>query len=268
VYWFGGIPAFHADYLSFLRYGLPALISLWVYNFWISRARTLPYFAEVTDTVTAFAITAALVSAAVRPFGRPFKVTDKGGDRTRSKVRWRLALVFGFVAATSAAGIAWSFVSPYAASEVSPADLFNLLWASVAMIISFSAFLVCFERPRSDEQFAVEQHIDVQCGARTFACILDSMSLSSATLRDFPWQAILGTAGDVALLMSAVGRVAGRASLARDGAVSVALLPSAQQRRRLIVHLFASRIENVARTARLRPALSGVLRRAFRPGRS
>ncbi len=84
IYWFAGLPAFHADYLSFLRYGLPTLMALWGYNGWVSRSKTLPLFMEVTHTVTALAVTVTLMTALVRPFGRPFKVTDKGGDRSKT----------------------------------------------------------------------------------------------------------------------------------------------------------------------------------------
>jgi hypothetical protein len=37
----------------------------------------------------ALAITATLAAAAVKPFDCPFKVTEKGGDRTRMRVRGR-----------------------------------------------------------------------------------------------------------------------------------------------------------------------------------
>src|ERR1700682_6293363 len=82
IYWFAGMPAFETDYLSFLRYGVPALLGQIIYMAWISRSRTLPFFMEATHAVTAFAITATLISAVVKPFGRPFKITDKGGDRS------------------------------------------------------------------------------------------------------------------------------------------------------------------------------------------
>lgn len=265
IYWFGGIPAFHADYLSFLRYGMPALIFLWMYNFWISRSRTLPYFAEVTDAVTAFAISAALLSAAVRPFGRPFRVTDKGGDRSRSRVRWKLALFFGCVAASSAGGIAMSLLSPSAASEVSPDDLFNLLWAAVAMVISFSAILVCFERPRAREPFAVNQRAAVRWRDRVFGCVLQSASLSSATLTDLPDGAPVATGDEIEIQMPTIGRVIGRATPGPGPSLSVALRLSPAQQRQWIFYLAASAVGNVARIARIRPAIRGLLRRAFRP---
>ena len=41
IYWFAGLPAFAADYLSFLRYGVPALLGTIIYMGWISRGAHL-----------------------------------------------------------------------------------------------------------------------------------------------------------------------------------------------------------------------------------
>jgi cellulose synthase (UDP-forming) len=267
IYWFGGVPAFHADYLSFMRYGLPAVICLWAYNSWISRGRTLPFFAEVTDAIAAFAVTATLLSAAVRPFGRPFKVTDKGGDRSQSTVRWKLALMFACVGGASAASIAWSFVSPYAPDELSQADVFNLLWSAVAMIILFSAFLTCFERPRADPRFIVSEPIVLRCRERTFACTLEKASVSVASLSGVPAEAQLKAGDEVELSLPSVGSIRGKVKTDGDGPISVDLQPSSQERHRLIRYLFTSTVEHVARTARVRSAIRGLLRRAFRPER-
>src|ERR1700730_14977092 len=46
---------------------------------------------------------------------------------------------------------------PLLASEISSLDFFNLLWAGIAMLIAFIAFLVCFELPRGEALFAVDE---------------------------------------------------------------------------------------------------------------
>ena len=42
-------------------------------------------------------------------------------------------------------------------AEISSLDFFNLLWAGIAMLIAFIAFLVCFELPRGEALFAVDE---------------------------------------------------------------------------------------------------------------
>ena len=265
IYWFAGLPAFEAQYLAFLRYGLPMLFGVWIYSGWISGGRTLPLFMEVTHTVTALAITATLASAIVRPFGRPFKVTDKGGDRSQMRVHWKMAATFGGVALLSAGSILWAFVSPYAATEISPQDMFNLIWAGIAMVLTFVAMLICFERPRPepDERFPVNEPGRVRAAGMEAACTLCDLSISRARVRlgsELPGCA----AGAMAeLYVEPVGWIRGDI-VARNGrTINVTLDASPAQRRALIVRLFTSRHDTVARTVRLGGALRGLLRRGF-----
>src|SRR2546421_4390098 len=47
--------------------------------------RSLPLFMEATHAATCFAVTTTLMSAIVKPFGRPFRITDKG-DRKSTRL--------------------------------------------------------------------------------------------------------------------------------------------------------------------------------------
>lgn len=264
IYWFADMPAFFADYLSFLKYGIPALLAFWVYGGWVSRAKTLPLFMEVTHALTAMAVTATLVSAAIRPFGRPFKVTDKGGDRSKTIVRWNLALTFGAISALSAGGILWSFVSPYAASEVSSLDYFNLIWAGIAMVFTFVAFLVCFERPRREERFAVNEPATALGDGAPVPCALLALSLSSGVIRDDATvRAALAPGGQ--LYVRSVGPLAIVAAEGSPSGVEVSFEPTTAQRRRLTLKLFATPSTHVAEKADLWGALAGLFARALSP---
>ncbi|WP_193763282.1 glycosyltransferase [Methylorubrum sp. Q1] len=263
IYWFFDMPAFYADYLSFLRYGLPTLFALWTYSGWVSGRRTLPLFMEVTHIMTALAISITLVSAAVRPFGRPFKVTDKGGDRSASLVRWRMATGFGAICLLSAGAIVWSFVSPSGATEISPLDYFNLVWAGVAMLFCFVAFLVCFERPRGAEEFLVEEPVHVRFRGIAYDAVLASLGMGTAQLR-IPALPHTIAAGDaVEVLLEPTGWIPARLTGAEAGACAVALAPDHLQRQTLILRLFTRAADPIARTASLRLALRGLITRCF-----
>jgi cellulose synthase (UDP-forming) len=140
-----------------------------------------------------------------------------------------------------------------------------LLWAAVAIAISFSAFPVCFERPRAEEHFVINERTELHCGEQIFSCLLGIASLSPATLEEISNEANLAIGDGVEILVPWVGKIRAKAKLSSDGAISVDLLPSPEQRRRLIVYLFTSANQAMATTARIRPALRGLLRRAFRP---
>jgi cellulose synthase (UDP-forming) len=264
IYWFAGIPAFEADYLSFLRYGVPALLGQMIYMAWISRSRTLPLFMEATHAVTAFAISATLLSAAVKPFGRPFKVTDKGGDRSAPRVHWKLASVFGLISLSSAASIVWAFVSPYAASEISSLDFFNLLWAGIAMLIAFVAFLVCFELPRGEPLFAVNEAAQLALDDNVICGHVIGLSTSSAQMsfaRTLPARLSNQT---VRLYLDALGWVEAEVSSRSKAVIGLRLRPTFAQHRQLVVTLFGSSSNNVAGTASMRGAIFATISRGFR----
>lgn len=263
IYWFAGLPAFHADYLSFLRYGMPTLLALWAYNGWVSRWRTLPLFMEVTHTITALAVTVTLLTALVRPFGRPFKVTDKGGDRTRLVVRWRMAGVFGGMSLLSAGSILWAYLGPYSASEVSPLDYFNLVWAAVSMLLTFIAFLVCFELPRTDEAFRLAVPSLLEQDGVVADCVLVTVSETHAVISMPPGELVSNGATTRSVLVPTVGWIQAETVDNHGQELRVQLHPTAEQRRQLVVFLFAQPMQHIAESARMGGALRGLLRRAF-----
>ena len=264
IYWFAGMPAFETDYLSFLRYGVPALLGQIIYMAWISRSRTLPLFMEATHAVTAFAITVTLLSAAVKPFGRPFKVTDKGGDRSAPRTHWKLASVFGLISLSSAVSIVWAFVSPYAASEISSLDFFNLLWAGIAMLIAFVAFLVCFELPRGEALFAVDEAAKLALDDDVISGLVTGLSTSTAQIslaRNFP--ARLSNQA-VQLYLDALGWIEAEVSSSSKAVIRLRLRPTSAQHKQLVVRLFGSSSSNVADTASMRGVIFGTISRGFR----
>ena len=265
IYWFAGLPAFEADYLSFLRYGLPALLGQMIYMSWISRSRTLPLFMEATHAVTSFAICATLASAIVKPFGRPFKVTDKGGDRSAPRIHFKLAATFGLIALSSAASILWAFVSPYAAGEISSLDFFNLLWAGVSMLIAFVAFVVCFEVPRHEELFPLKEQAWLSLNGDLLPCDITSVSTSSANLRIDPKLVVAADNNRSAMLyVVPMGWVDVTLVGHSTAEVTVKLQLSFEQRRLLVARLFGSSYGNVAETARMRGVLAGFIKRGLR----
>jgi cellulose synthase (UDP-forming) len=264
IYWFAGIPAFETDYLSFLRYGVPALLGQMIYMAWISRSRTLPFFMEATHAVTAFAITATLVSAVVKPFGRPFKITDKGGDRSAPRTHWKLASVFGLISLSSAVSIVWAFVSPYAASEISSLDFFNLLWAGIAMLIAFIAFLVCFELPRGEALFAVDQAAQLALDDNVISCHVTGLSTSSAQMSLAEALPARLSNQTVRLYLDALGWIEAEVSSCSKAVMGLRLRPTFAQHRQLVVTLYGSSSSHVADTASMRGAIFGTISRGFR----
>jgi cellulose synthase (UDP-forming) len=219
---------------------------------------------EATHAVTAFAVTATLLSAVVKPFGRPFKITDKGGDRSAPRTHWKLASVFGLISLSSAVSIIWAFVSPYAASEISSLDFFNLLWAGIAMLIAFIAFLVCFELPRGEALFAVDEAAKLALDDHVVSGRVTGLSTSSAQMsfaRSLPTRPHDQT---VQIYLDALGWIEAEVSSSSEAAVGLRLRPTFVQHKQLVVRLFGSSSSNVADTASMRGVIFGTISRGFR----
>ena len=233
IYWFFDVPAFEADYVAFLRHAVPALTLFYAYSGWISRRRTLPVFMEVTHMVTAVAITWTLITCCYRPFGRPFKVTDKGGDRSRTVVRWDMLGVFGSLCIVSLGAIAWALVGPSAATEPTPVDQLNLVWAGISALLSGIACLVCFERPRShrEELFETDHRGHLSCDGVELPCAVHRLTTVDASLRlDRANPRLrIGTAIDLAV--DGITRMRGHIAQQRGRTVTLSLALPEDQRR-------------------------------------
>lgn len=265
VYWFLDVPAFEADYVAFLRHAVPALIAFYAYSGWVSRRRTLPVFMEVTHMVTAVAITWTLVTCLYKPFGRPFKVTDKGGDRSRTIVRWDMLRVFGSIMTVSLAAIAWALMGPDATAESSPVDLLNLVWAGISALLSGIACLVCFEKPRlhREELFRHDHVGRLDFEGVEVDCAVDRLTTVDASLRLRRRQRRLATGAAVDLAVDGVARVRGTVTQHRGRHVVVGFALPEAERRAMVVDLYGQPNDNLPLQADLRGALGGLWRRSI-----
>jgi cellulose synthase (UDP-forming) len=149
LYWYAGISVFHASPQAFASFGLPPLMMFWAYSYWISQRRCLPVFSEVSQLVAAMAVTGTLASAMLRPFGRPFKVTNKGLDRSKTVVHWKLVAVFGGLLVALQLGGASVALSGEA---LTPGDELNLVWTGIALVLCLAALIACVDLPRPDQE--------------------------------------------------------------------------------------------------------------------
>ncbi|MDR6520737.1 cellulose synthase (UDP-forming) [Variovorax paradoxus] len=152
LYWYADVSAFHATPQAFAAYGLPPLVMFWAYSYWISQRRCLPVFSEVSQLVAAMAVTGTLLSAMLKPFGHPFKVTAKGLDRSKTVVHWKLVAVFGGLLVALQLGGATAIMTGPA---LAPGDELNLVWTGIALVLCLGALIACVDlpRPEGEERF-------------------------------------------------------------------------------------------------------------------
>lgn len=181
LYWYFGIAGFYANPVDFLAFGMPALIAFWGYGTWVTDRRTLPIFTEVTQIVASLAVTATIASAMIRPFGRPFKVTAKGIDRSRTMVHWKL---FGFFFALTLFSQIGAYIAISTAASFDGNMMFNLCWTVVALIYNLATLVACVDRPRlhGEERFPFDKATGFRFGGKVLPGRLVDISLSGTSL--------------------------------------------------------------------------------------
>lgn len=181
LYWYSGFSAFYATPQAFAAYGLPPLMMFWSYSYWISQRRSLPVFTEVTQIVAAMAVTRTIAGALLRPFGRPFKVTAKGLDRSKTVVHWNLVALFGGLIVAMEMGALKAI-----GSSLSNSDVLNLIWTIAATIYCLAALIACVDRPRPDqeERFPCDALTNIRSSAGVGAARFVNIAMDGALLQD------------------------------------------------------------------------------------
>ena len=259
IYWLFGISALQADELLFMKYGISSLLVFWVYASWISGKRTLPLFTEVTHALTALPVTLTLLQAIRRPFGRPFKVTEKGGDRSRMRVHTPTALFFGVVTVLSGLSVLSTVLAWSAPTDFSEREILNLVWSLVSMTISFVSLLVCIELPRYGQEEVIDVALDGQYRQAGQTVDVSVGGLSADRVR-IPGLNAAQT-DDAAVYLPQIGWV--RIAEVHEAGGGLTIVPTTEQRNGILRLLFGVSRAQVADRGSLRASMAGLLRRAF-----
>ncbi|RDJ00167.1 glycosyltransferase [Dyella solisilvae] len=261
LYWYFGIAAFYTTPDQFLFYGLPALIAFWFYGPWITERKTLPIFTEVTQLVAAYAVTATIISACFRPFGRPFKVTAKGLDRSKVVVHWRLAGFFIALMLFLQAGAVNSVLH----ADVNASTVFNLVWTLIALLLNLAAIMACVDLPRlrREERFPFRVATRWRAGAHEEDGQFVDISLSGAALRRGP---VMPAPGErIRVLVPEVGWVPAWVARHSKHRLCVHFDADETLRHRLIALIFSQAPNNIPTKARPLRAFRQLLRLAGLP---
>ena len=146
------IRAVHADHVEAITHFLPAYVVQLGFVVWVSRARILPVLTDVSQLLCAPTILRSVWAGMVDPKNHSFRVTAKGGDRSRIVVQWRQLSLFLALLLMTAAGIYRTFVFEGGiASE--PSAAIALTWGWYNIVVLTICCLVCIELPRPSRQW-------------------------------------------------------------------------------------------------------------------
>ena len=236
----------------------PFVAALVAVNLWLMEWRVLPIVADMYQLLCATEILKAVAVGLLRPKGQKFKVTAKGGDRSRRFVQWPILRNFLFLLALNVGGIVNAFFL-HQGQAVDDCGAVALFWCWYNIIVLSIACFVCVEQPRRTDgaRFPTSEPVVVRSGQGVAACAAFDISVGGIKLLgETPLavgaQAELGFAG---MTVSArLVRIDG------DG-FAFAFDPARANRVRMIRHVHSGRYSVAVRT--IRPG--SVARRDFRP---
>ena len=267
VYWLFGLPAINTDHVAFLQHGVPALIASWAFGYWRFGRRVLPLLTEVSQMIAAVPVTLTIASALRNPFGKPFKVTPKGGDRSSVTVHWGYVCLFAGIIGLTMFGIIKARLDAYVPATSDPGFLFNFFWSIVSMVLCFVAVLVSIDLPRrrAEERFAFSEPTLLASDAGQLACVLEQLAVDGATVRlpspHDPENAIQSSG--LKLDIDGVGWIDADVLRVRGREIEVGFRHDDITRPALIRRLFTIAPVSTALVPLPLQAWKGVLRRAF-----
>lgn len=182
LYWYFGWALVPASVGQFALWFLPAWAASYFLLRTVCRSRPLPLISDCQTVTGCFTFTPIVLATLLKPFGHKFKVTAKGGDRSRKVVQWGLLWKIGAVWLVTVVGLIVGAVHGVRDGADSIATSLNLVWSAYNLVILAIAALVTIEQPRrrSEERFPLAEPAELSISGRTIPCVMSNLSLTGA----------------------------------------------------------------------------------------
>lgn len=236
---FTGRPIIYADWSSLISHTGVSLLWQSVVLAWLSRGRALPILTDACQILVIPTAMRATLAGLLRPEGHTFKVTAKGGDRTRLCVRWDVILQLSVPLGLTVAGISYATVYPFGGLHLDQGGVIFLLWSYYNIAVLAVAMLAAIELPRQpDQRFATEEWVEFTTGGQRDRRQLSGISVGAATVRG---EAPGARGSTVSIVLEGVGQVAGHITRAAKKECEISFELTPQQRDALLLKLFSGR---------------------------
>jgi len=213
-----GVQAVSVDTVSGIEHFLPYYLSAVIVMAWLSGQRVLPVLTDLSQLLAAREILTAVAIGLFRPKGQKFKVTAKGGDRSKTVIQWRMMGFFAVFLGLTVLGVLLAFNGN---SKLADSSVVALYWSWYNIIILVATIATCIEKPRvrRSERLRGSRQVVLSAGTQSHAFVTSDISLGGMKLQGYSrWPAgtdVTVTIGDRSL----PGRIVRRSE--RDLAVSL-----------------------------------------------
>ena len=248
LYWWFGISAVNASFTDVVAYFVPYFVAVMIALNWTTGGKIIPIMNDVSQVLTMFEINRAVFAGLLRPEGQKFKVTAKGGERSRRIVQWVMMRRFGALMLMTVGGMVYAMLSDYAPDGgAGDGKLVILFWSFYNLIVLMLAMTVCIELPRlrGDERYPTDEQVEMELSGDMIPARLIDISLGGARIQG----TVPTDAGEGFLLhLAEVGVMPVTVVNARDGAFVVKFLHDAETRDRMIRKIYSDNYQlNVSR---------------------
>ena len=227
LYWITGLTIMDAPIGQLATFLLPRLLVEAFAISWYSNGRILPLLTDTSQLLIAPEVVAASCHTLLYPGERPFKVTAKGGDRSRTVIHWKLLSRFAVVLLLTVGGMLFSYGSPLAPTFFSDQKDVVAFWSMYNVLVCIIAIIVCVETPRRAEERAPISGTALFNIAERFTPVrlLDISSSGVAFANETSWQ--VGDRGTISI--RELGDVPAIIARITDNVVGAKILLTPQQ---------------------------------------
>ena len=236
LYWYAGVTAVNAPLSGVLVYFGPFYIFSMAAMRWISGGVMLPVLQDVSQIIGAPQMVRAVWTGLVRPHGQPFKVTDKGGDRTKTIIQWGLLRPPAIIFVLTLIGVFFTSATDIEFDrDAGDGKWVVLFWTIYNLAVLLVAMAVCVEIPRARTvpEIAPER-ARLQFADGEASAWLVRLTPLEAWIRGGPKVQEGMTFG---IEIDGVGLVPAKVAQIRARGAAIALQPDEEQRRRIVAKL-------------------------------
>ncbi len=228
---------------------------------WMTKGRVLPIMADLSQLLVATDIAKSVIVGLFKPQDHKFKVTPKGGDRSKRLVQWPMLRIFLVYLGLTVAGVLWAFALDDTRS-LADASAIALYWSWYNIIILVLACFVCIEasQRRRGERFTGEGHVTLTVSDRQLQFPIEDISVSGVWLqgrRPGPIGQPVHVAFDG---IDADGKIV----RAYEDGFAVQFAQSKEVRARLIRHVYCGKHDRGVRRIHPASVATAVVNRVFR----
>ncbi|WP_456685667.1 glycosyltransferase [Bradyrhizobium sp. P5_C11_2] len=238
LYWYLGITVVNATVEEIVSYYLPYYIATIMTLNWLSNGLFMPILIDVSQLLAAWPITRAVTTGLLTPGPHKFRVTAKGGDRTRTVVQWPLMRPFLVLLVLTLAGLVLSLTSDFVfnfSQVAGEGRVIILFWTLYNLAVLAITIAACIERPRPNRPMRQQvERVELVVGTRRLQAWLINLGTGGARLSGLVGLAP-GTEGD--LVLPRIGAVPARVLAETQDGCRVALAPDPGQREQIIRQL-------------------------------